>query len=57
MKVKYIGDYYKVTLRKNKIYTVLGIENGWYKIKTEIDETAYFPPKCFEIVEKDEETP
>lgn len=51
MKVKYIGDYYKVTLQKDKIYEVIGIEDGWYKVKTELDDTALFPPAVFEIIE------
>lgn len=54
MKVRYIGDYYKVTLFKGKIYEVLSIENGWYKLLTELGDgdTAFFPPGEFEIVEK-----
>lgn len=57
MKVKYIGEYYKVVLIKNKIYDVIGVEDGWYRVNTEVGETAIFSPKCFEIVEEDEETP
>ena len=53
VKVKYIGNYYKVVLEKNKTYDVLGIENGMYKINTELgeNETAYFSPKEFEIID------
>lgn len=50
MKVKYIGDYYKVTLQKGKIYNVLGVKNGWYKIEDETEDTAFFPPNEFEII-------
>lgn len=50
MKVKYIGDYYKVSLIKGKIYEVLGIENGWYRIVDETGEDFLFSPKDFEIV-------
>lgn len=52
MKVKYIGDYYKIRLFKNKIYKVIGIENGWYKIKGELNDTGYYPPELFEVVEE-----
>lgn len=52
MKVKYIGDYYKVTLQKNKVYDVVGVDNGWYKINTELGENALFPPSDFEVIEK-----
>lgn len=52
-KVKYIGTYYKVVLQKDKIYDVIDIENGMYKINTELgeNETAFFPPNEFEIVD------
>ena len=53
MKVKYIGNYYKIVLEKDKIYDVIDIENGMYKINTELGdgETAFFSPKEFEIVD------
>lgn len=51
MKVKYLGDYYKVSLNKNKIYNVLAIENGWYRIIDETGEDYLYPPEEFEIVE------
>lgn len=52
MKVRYLGDYYQVTLIKGKIYEVMGIENGWYRIMTELDDDYLFFPDQFEIVEK-----
>ena len=51
MTVKYIGDYYKVVLEKGKIYKVLRIEKSWYRINTELDDTALFAPEDFEIIE------
>ena len=51
MKVKYIGKD-TVAIDKNKIYEVVSVERGWFRIKTELDETYLFPPKVFEIVEK-----
>ena len=50
MKVRYIGKDY-VTFRAGKIYEVISIEKGWYRIMTELDEDYLFPPKLFEIVE------
>ena len=52
VRVKYIGNYYKVVLEKNKIYDVLDIKNGMYKLNTELgeNETAYFSTEEFEIV-------
>lgn len=52
MKVKYIGEYYKVSLIKGKIYDVLSIEDGWYRIIDETGEDYLFPPKDFEVMEK-----
>ncbi len=51
MRVKYIGDYYRVSLVNGKVYEVISIENGWYEIYDETDETAFYPPDMFEIVE------
>lgn len=52
MKVKYIGDYYKVSLKQGKVYEVMEIERGWYRIVDETGEDYLFPPNEFEIVEK-----
>lgn len=60
MRVRYIDDYYDPTsLIKGKIYDVIAIENGMYRI---IDEEGYdedeevqgylFYPEDFEIVEE-----
>lgn len=60
MKVRYIDDYYDgVSLIKGKVYDVLAVENGMYRI---IDEEGYdedeevqgylFWPEDFEIVEE-----
>lgn len=50
MKAKYIGKD-RVGIRKNKVYGVMGIELGWYRIMTELDEDYLFPPEAFEIIE------
>ena len=60
MKVRYTGDYYDgVSLIKGKVYDVLAVESGMYRI---IDEEGYdedekiqgylFWPDDFEIVEE-----
>lgn len=51
MKVKYIGKDL-VAMQKGKVYDVISIEKGWYRILTELDETYLFPPNVFEIVKK-----
>lgn len=59
MKIRYIGDYYDGgSLIKGKVYDVVAIENGLYRI---IDEEGYdedeeiqgylYPPEDFEIIE------
>ena len=50
MKVKYIGEDL-VAMEKGKIYDVISVEKGYYRIMTEIHESYLFPPKLFEIVE------
>ena len=51
MKVKYVGEYYKFSLVKGKIYDVQAIEDGWYRIIDETGEDYLFSPKEFEIVD------
>lgn len=51
-RVKYIGSYYQVSLIPDNIYTVLAVENKWYKIQDETGEEYFFPPEQFEIIEK-----
>ena len=51
MKVRYIGRD-MVGIRKNKVYDVVSIEKGWYRIITELDDDYLFPPEAFEIVEE-----
>ena len=50
MKVRYIGPDL-VAIEHGKIYDVISIERGWYRIMTEIEEDYLFPPKVFEIVD------
>ena len=52
MKVKYIGNYYKVSLLKDEIYEVIAMEDGAYRIIDETDEDYLYPPNEFEIVEE-----
>lgn len=52
MKVKYIGNYYKVSLIKGKVYEVQNIEGGSYRIVDESGEDYLFPASEFEIVEE-----
>ena len=60
MKVKYVGEKdisvpnsYKLffDVIPNKIYEVLSVEKGWYRIVDESDEDYLYPPEKFEVVE------
>ena len=51
MKVKYIAEHDTIALKKNKIYEVMAVEKGWYRIMTELDEDYLFPPEAFEAIE------
>lgn len=52
MKVSYIGKVKTLALEKGKVYNVMSIEKGWYRIMTELEEDYLFPPEQFEIVEE-----
>lgn len=50
MKVKYINET-DVSLTNGKVYEVLSIERGWYRIVDDTEEDYLFSPEEFEIVE------
>ena len=53
LKVRYIGKQYIGTaFDAGKIYEVISVEKGWYRIMTELDDDYLFPPELFEIVEE-----
>ena len=54
MKVRYIGRD-MVGIRKNKVYDVMSIEKGWYRIMTELDDDYLFPPEAFDILKEYDE--
>ena len=50
MKVKYIEETMSISLTKDKIYDVLAIEKGWYRIIDDTEEDYLYPPELFDIV-------
>ena len=50
IKVKYIGQLDTVAIDRDKVYDVISVEKGWYRIMSELDESYLFPPEAFEIV-------
>jgi hypothetical protein len=53
LRVKYIGADY-VALPIGTIREVIAVENGWYRIMTELGEDYLFPKNLFEIVDGSE---
>ena len=52
MKVRYLGKTEFLVLTNNKIYDVISVEKGWYRIVDDSGEDYLYPPKYFEIVEE-----
>ena len=52
MKVKWLGKTGFLVLTNNKIYDVISIERGWYRIIDDSGDDYLYPPDMFEIVEK-----
>ncbi|EJP18414.1 hypothetical protein HMPREF1140_1320 [Lachnoanaerobaculum sp. ICM7] len=53
MKVKWLGKTDFLVLTNNKIYDVISIESGWYRIIDDSGDDYLYPPDMFEIVEED----
>ena len=51
MTVKYVDSKDVVALDRNKVYEVMSVERGWYRIMTELDDDYLFPPEAFEIID------
>ena len=52
MKVRWKGETEFLMLTHDKVYTVLGMEKGWYRLVDDSDEDYLYPPEDFEIVEE-----
>ncbi len=56
MKVLCLKDYYEGRgLVGGKVFEVISVERGWYRIVSELDEDYLFPPQLFRVIEDDEE--
>ena len=51
MKVKWKGKTEFLVLTHDKVYTVLSVEKGWYRMVDDSGEDYLYPPEQFEIVE------
>ena len=52
MTIRFIGNT-TVDLTSGKLYEVISIERGWYRILNDYGEDYLFPPEYFEIVSDD----
>lgn len=52
MKVKFLGKTEFLVLTNGKVYDVLGVEKGFYRVVDDSGEDYLYPPKYFEIVEE-----
>lgn len=50
MRVRWKGISEFLVLTHNKIYEVLSIEKGWYRLVDDSGEDYLYPPEQFEIV-------
>lgn len=48
MKVKFIGKTEFLVLTNGKIYEVLSVEKGWYRIVDDSGGDYLYPPELFE---------
>ncbi len=56
MKIRFLGETSFLELTHDKVYDVLSIEKGWYRIVDDSDEDYLYPPEDFEVVEPDDGT-
>lgn len=52
IKVRFIGKTEFLVLTHQKIYNVISVENGWYRIKDDSGDDYLYPPELFEIVKE-----
>lgn len=52
-KVKWTGKTEFLVLTNGKVYDVVSIENGWYRIKDDSGEDYLYPPDEFETVKNE----
>lgn len=51
MKIRWKGETEFLVLTRDKVYDVISVESGWYRIKDDSGEDYLYPPEKFEIVE------
>lgn len=51
MMAKYMGETSFLELTHDKVYKVLSVEKGWYRVVDDSGEDYLYPPDEFEVVE------
>lgn len=54
MKVRYIKNTISLCLTQNKVYEVLSVERGWYRVVDDSGEDYLYPPEHFETVREND---
>lgn len=57
MKVEYIGEGSPMTCTNGRVYDVMSIENGWYRVMDDTEEDYIYPAESFKIVEPNPPAP
>lgn len=52
MKVKWKGKTDFLVLTHDKVYEVMSVEKGWYRVIDDSGDDYLYPPEQFEIVEE-----
>lgn len=52
MKVKFLGKTEFLVLTHGRVYDVLSVEKGFYRIVDDSGDDYLYPPKYFEIVKE-----
>lgn len=56
MKIRYMGETSFLELTHDKIYDLLSIEKGWFRVVDDSDDDYLYPPELFEIIEPNDGT-
>ena len=50
MKIRYKGKTETLVLTNGKLYEVMSVEKGWYRLKDDSGDDYLYPPTYFEVV-------
>lgn len=54
MKIKYTGETSFLELTHGRLYEVISIEKGWYRIVDDSGDDYLYPPDEFEVIEDED---